>query len=944
MLQPTLIVGLGSSGVDVVNEVQRWMYSTFGVNRLPIFRYVCIDTDATKSEDRTPAGSDVNLLQLKLDSYERAINDLKRNPKVSLDWISPQLPSQMAAKVLGAGGVRPAGRLVLWGDGNFGSVYRALENAWQDVVRPNAAQELDALLRPLFNPTPVVYVVGTLGGGTGSGTFIDIGYMLQQICGSPEAVDSFGVFFIPRQGVDKILTYGNSYGALKELGFFQEGGVYEETWPYAVPTQRRSTPPFRSAYIVSPEYGHAEYGTMEYERCLKLLGLVLFCDLIGMSGYRQADLINARNAGLGYYWTLGISAVIYPKYTILESGACVLALGLCDRWEQTQTFWGPQDQALSISDAEIHGQTLKFINSCIEHAFGILGTSQGRALNDRAIDAVDQIIRKEQPDPRLYLTGLLSAGRTDNFFATVEGNIPLGEDYLIREISQFIGSRLNESQNLEYTRSSLRMISSVIDQTATYWETGCKVPADVNEWNEFVSTQVGRLLEHQNVVFLSRRDTLLDGLEELLKKLKMFVLRRSLKALGSDVQTSNRASLDGRTMLPTVESIERMEKAVKAAAELLSRRKQDLDGEIRDIYMPIHRVWSLASYEKDLDNIASVFQQNQGKPHYRQIVDHPVLGGKALWDFLVGNTPQQLFLNMKVAYQARIERYLPKVDVLEAALRDPQQTAQYAQRALSTLVRLDHGTLEEGSIPCYVLGVNEPGLQSLVRGLHTAFKEQNVKTLPKLDHAIVFYKEAGGFKPLDSLSVRQTMQERFETPQWEASGKQQMDPQVWRQHRLAYNIQKRSRISRLRGLVDFTLNFGLVWEKTGTQWKPAKTRWPQLSVSLDTPPVFSYEENGRLWELELDPNNIPRMEQIAERRTNLSAFYESVKAAVGTTTRESLLSIYRTEIRPRMKAGGKSVEQLDQMTDYYFGNTENTPPTQGLIGHLSSGTYLDDIG
>jgi hypothetical protein len=86
------------------------------------------------------------------------------------------------------------------------------------------------------------------------------------------------------------------------------------------------------------------------------------------------------------------------------------------------------------------------------------------------------------------------------------------------------------------------------------------------------------------------------------------------------------------------------------------------------------------------------------------------------------------------------------------------------------------------------------------------------------------------------------------------------------------------------------------------------------------------------------------MAQIAERKTNLSALYESVKAAIRTTTRESLLNIYKTEIRPRMKAEGKSEEQLDQMTDYYFGNTEKTPPTQGLIGHLSSGTYLDDIG
>jgi len=187
-MQPTLVIGLGSSGLEAINELQRWMYVTFGKNRLPIFQYVCFDSDLRYTPDCTPDGNEIDFHQLRVDGYQHAMEELQQNPSVSADWIDPKLPQQVLGEAFGAGGVRPIGRLLLWGGGNFNIAYQAISRAWQDIVRPNAVNELPPDLQQNFVHEPVVYIIGTLGGGTCSGTFIDIGYMVQQICGADRDV------------------------------------------------------------------------------------------------------------------------------------------------------------------------------------------------------------------------------------------------------------------------------------------------------------------------------------------------------------------------------------------------------------------------------------------------------------------------------------------------------------------------------------------------------------------------------------------------------------------------------------------------------------------------------------------------------------------------------------------------------------------------------------
>jgi hypothetical protein len=72
-----------------------------------------------------------------------------------------------------------------------------------------------------------VCVIGSLAGGTNSGSFIDVGYFLQTLSGVEDRLEVHGYGLIPNQAyVDKI-HWANVYAALTELNHFVGGKTYK---------------------------------------------------------------------------------------------------------------------------------------------------------------------------------------------------------------------------------------------------------------------------------------------------------------------------------------------------------------------------------------------------------------------------------------------------------------------------------------------------------------------------------------------------------------------------------------------------------------------------------------------------------------------------------------------------------------------------------------------
>jgi hypothetical protein len=115
-ISPTILIGLGSSGLAVVDYVQKLMYENLGKNSLPIFSYIYVETDESKDVETTPQGSDIREVRIGIPSIDGAINVLSKKKEVKLDWIpnKEKLSAKEASIVVGAGGNRELGRLSLW--------------------------------------------------------------------------------------------------------------------------------------------------------------------------------------------------------------------------------------------------------------------------------------------------------------------------------------------------------------------------------------------------------------------------------------------------------------------------------------------------------------------------------------------------------------------------------------------------------------------------------------------------------------------------------------------------------------------------------------------------------------------------------------------------------------------------------------------------------------
>jgi hypothetical protein len=942
MLRPTLVVGLGTSGLEIVSEMQKLMYETFGHNSLPIFRYVYIETDAGKTHDQTPVGSDILRLQLTVQSLSRAHQVLKNNTQLSMDWISGDLSAQLAFNAQGAGGVRPAGRLLLWGDGNFGNVYNALSDSWQQIVNAASSRELrdkySALVSQAggFETHAAVYVVGTLVGGTCSGMFIDIGYMLRRITDLEESGALYGIFLVPGENLPLTMGYGNCYGALTELQFFRETqSFYQEVWPNDVRIPEQQLPPYGVVYLISPEYGSAQYAGMGLPGCYKIAALKLFCDLIGLSNLRGSVLADGLNDKFGFYATFGISAVIYPKYALMEAAGCSQGKSLCNRWLSSQSYITTTGDATVINETAIKEEANKFFAEKLTEVFTILSSKGSHAggLRFDIEEDIDRIIDQQEARPEGYLAGRFSSGNVGTYYNAVIANLGAAQDQLIRDINSFLHEKAKETENFEYLKILLKNIDQCLKETVDYWD-NCRIPQAANQWNDFVARQAMRMLERKFVWLGQRRYVLQDRVENLLTRLKMYAMRKVLTQIKSSLARGNLTTSDQSIALPTVERLMEFQKKLQTAEHSLEQREIAITNEVSNVSVPIFRVWNSGSFKTDLENLNQAYKANHGPASLSDVSLDPPL------EFFSKTSEPGLFETIKVGYQGKFRGLLPSVNVIQVAKDKAEQTLEYAQRALSGLLRLDlPATSGVQGVPRFVLGADTASLKTLVTRLQAEglqdFREEHVKQLGPLDHAVVFYEEKAQVNPFKTLSVRPTLKHFFENSGKDNTGESNIDTSVWKQHRLAYNIEKRRHVARLKGLINFVLDFGLIWElRRGGIWQPKSLRWNDLPVTLDFPPHFRCNDaNGNSREFELD-SSAESVRGLAKSPVFYNVLRDKLKQLVEQKGEQELYQLFEGEVKQYLEERDGGTSELKQK--WYFGKAGEE---DGLIHGLLSGRY-----
>ena len=210
--EPTIIIGLGGTGVDALKVVKKKVYEQLipdnPNDEIPEYEnigFLAIDTDAIAT------GNDANNLY-DLEAAE-CLSIQVSNPAakgVEFAWLQPGLKVQ---GLNGAGTIRQVGRYCLFK--NIDKIIAKISDLRAAVTKRTSNNKVN------------VHILAGISGGTGSGIFIDMCYIIRDLLGGDATL--FGYFFMPDVNLNKAGIAGNplimnriksnGYAALKELDY-----------------------------------------------------------------------------------------------------------------------------------------------------------------------------------------------------------------------------------------------------------------------------------------------------------------------------------------------------------------------------------------------------------------------------------------------------------------------------------------------------------------------------------------------------------------------------------------------------------------------------------------------------------------------------------------------------------------------------------------------------
>lgn len=234
-IRRSLFIGLGGTGMRTLLHLKKLFIETYG--EVPgMIGFLGIDTDK---------GEYSKELELKniasmgfIDDSEIYVEGQNKGNKVRLDrneqvqitvehpqalfkrnqdnytWMPTNNNNALRSLTHGAGAVRTNGRFAIIANSDF--VEDRVNMALTKVARASAVGDKYELID---NKTDV-YLVFSLGGGTGCGIFLDVAYLIRRIAGDNCKLAGFGM--LPEvfkaqmtNGVDRVRP--NAYGAIKDL-------------------------------------------------------------------------------------------------------------------------------------------------------------------------------------------------------------------------------------------------------------------------------------------------------------------------------------------------------------------------------------------------------------------------------------------------------------------------------------------------------------------------------------------------------------------------------------------------------------------------------------------------------------------------------------------------------------------------------------------------------
>ncbi|MCI0486720.1 MAG: hypothetical protein L0229_08980 [Blastocatellia bacterium] len=276
MLKPAIVVGLGGTGNQVVRRLKQLVCEQYG-DMPTLLNFLVVDTDEETFSDQswTPLPALTELERVPLYDPQVPFSDVRENPGAYPEiheWLSPVVDIGLLDRQDGAGQIRVLGRTAFYK--SFAFFARRIDHFFDQCQKIQTL--LEAIQRFDFNveADPVVYLVSSVCGGQGAGSFIDAAVALRELAGSRfPRLNLIGVLtlpsvyadIVPRENWSKVCA--NTHAAVKEMDYLMHSvDKSKMKFRFPAPISRSVTPTaplFDLCYMVDNRH---QRGTLNDEK------------------------------------------------------------------------------------------------------------------------------------------------------------------------------------------------------------------------------------------------------------------------------------------------------------------------------------------------------------------------------------------------------------------------------------------------------------------------------------------------------------------------------------------------------------------------------------------------------------------------------------------------------------------------------------------------------
>lgn len=329
-VHPTLFLGIGGLGTQVIREVRERLRADFGsLEALPAFRFMAIDVDA---DDLFAAmrGGTANAL-----SEHETVHIPLRRPEqyraldaTKLQWLSRRwiynIPRSRKTE-----GIRPLGRLALVD--NCHAVQEALMACAKELLDQEALRTTAERIGLPGEASARVYVVGGVSGGTASGTLLDVAYTVRTILaesGCPQAnLTGLLLHTMGTTQSQRRINASNSYACLREMVHYRRRGFPgDETM--GIPGFE-AVPPFDSTYFV--HYGD-DCSDDAIQEASRRVAEYVYLDASTACSVAHKTCRDASTEGTDFVRTMGLTNVDISMSNSAEKISAAILQKLVKTW------------------------------------------------------------------------------------------------------------------------------------------------------------------------------------------------------------------------------------------------------------------------------------------------------------------------------------------------------------------------------------------------------------------------------------------------------------------------------------------------------------------------------------------------------------------------------------------------------------------------------------